>query len=201
MKIDRPQQENEGLPETADSFNRKRLNSVDAFNAGRIHSNLNGGSYAAGLVVPKKEPKKKSSIVPSIVTFLLFVVVLAFAGAAAVVTGLVKVPPSLASYLPPAVLTVIPDSSKAIFPAVQPTVQVLLPGETGAPTAILTPVMSPAPLITSTPTITPIPPLDLNKPTVLCNDGAKVTVAYSRGACNFHGGMKELLQQIPELPK
>lgn len=202
MKIDRPIQDPEEEGVTADAFNQGRLNSVDAFNARRIHSNLNGGSYAAGLVAPKVAPKKKSNILPTLVTIVLTMIVLAFAFCTGVAIGLVKLPPDMMSKIPPQFLVLLPKAEGGSYePASTATLPVVLPGETRAPTITPTPLVTPTPLITSTPTITPVPTLDLNQPTVLCNDGAKVSVAYSKGSCNFHDGIKELLQPIPELPK
>ncbi len=201
MTIQRPQQpQDEEEPQTADAFNKARLSSVDAFNARRIRSNLNGGSYAAGLVVPREKPKKKSAIIPAIVTTFLFAIVVVFALGAGVVIGLIKLPPDLMAYVPPQIMVLVPTPSAGglvLGPTATP--QALLPGETAIPTTTPTPVYTPTPLITLTPTITLVPTLDLSKPTVLCNDGAKLSVEYSRGACNFHDGLKELLQPIPEL--
>ena len=202
MKIDRPKQDPEEEAVTADVFNRARLNSVDAFNARRIHSNLNGGSYAGGLVAPKEAPKKKSNILPTLVTVILTMVVLVFAFCTGVAIGLVKLPPDRVVRIPPQFLVLLPKTEGGSYePMATATHQVVLPGETRAPTITPTPLVTPTPLITSTPTITPVPTLDLSQPTVLCNDGAKVSVAYSKGSCNFHDGIKELLQLIPELPK
>jgi len=196
MKIDRPKQDPEEEAITVDAFNRVRLNSVDAFNARRIHSNLNGGSYAGGLVAPKEAPKKKSNILPTLITVVLTMIVLVFAFCIGVAIGLVKLPPDMMVRIPPQFLVLLPKTEGGSYePMATATQQVVLPGETRAPT------ITPTPLITSTPTITIVPTLDLSQPTVLCNDGAKVSVAYSKGSCNFHDGIKELLQPIPELPK
>ena len=66
----------------------------------------------------------------------------------------------------------------------------------------LTPTITVSPTITLTPTITmtPTPLINLDNPTVRCNDDFLRYVEYQQGACSFHGGIKEVLQPIPVLP-